>query len=104
MNIYKPEDVKVMVDNKRIGGFIEGSFLTAGYNSVVIRLQAFSESIDDLIKLSRQYVLVEIENGVFKQGERLTNLDINETYELTDYYTKYNVDKIPEVVFVFGRP
>ncbi len=104
MNTYRPEDTKVQVNGSRIGGFIEGGFLTAGLNSVVLRLSAFSESIEELNKLVGHHASVDIEGGLFKGGKRITNLDISEIYQLTDSYTKYNVDSIPEVVFVFGRP
>lgn len=105
MNTYQPEDTKVVVNGSRIGGFIEGGFLTAGLNSIVLRLNAFSESIVELNQLIGHHGLsVDIESGLFKEGKRCPNLDINEIYQLTDTYTKYNVDGIPEVVFVFGRP
>ena len=104
MNTYQPEDTKVVINGTRIGGFIEGGFLTAGINSVILRLNAFSESIDELNKFMGLQVLVSIEGGLFNGEERITNLDIDEVYHLSDSYTKYDVDKTPEVVFVFGRP
>lgn len=103
LNTYTPEDTKVQVHNKQIEGFIEGEFLQVSRDKITLRLSAFSASIPHLIERHNTAVYVKVEAGLVSKGERLTYLDQNGAYRLTDYNTVYNVKGIPVVTFTFTK-
>lgn len=102
-NTYIPEDTKVQVHNKQIEGFIEGEFLHVSPNKITLRLSAFSASIPHLIERLNTAVYVKVEAGLDSKGERLTYLDQDGAYRLTDYNTLYDVGNIPVVTFTFTK-
>lgn len=106
MNTYNPESVKLQVSNKLVGGFIESDFLKASPRLIRVALNPFSESIPPLITTFNKGVptYVKLESGLFnKDGVRLSYLDIEGDFRVNDYYTEYNVQNVPQVVFLLTR-
>lgn len=103
LNTYTPEGVNLTVNGERIEGFIEKNFVQVFPYTVLVKLHAFSASLEKLISLESNFVRLTLESKLEVAGSVITCLDLDDEYELESYSYSFSADCLPEVTFNFIR-
>ncbi len=103
LNTYTPEAVNLVVNGERIGGFTEKNFIQVSPYTVLVKLHAFSASLEELISLESDFVRLTLESKLEVDGNFITCLDLDEECELGSYRYSFSADCPPEVTFSFLR-